>query len=320
MRGKPRLENVVTAFKHIFRFTQYLVRIKPDVVHIGTSHSLSFLKHSLMVFIARLKGIKVVLTPHCGLNVLLPTKRSLWHNYVLFTMRQCAGLAVLSKEWLGIAPLLPGCIVTYVPNALELSKYTQLYRPKLGNDVSTVEILFLGHIGREKGIFDLIKALNSAQCRTKTKFHVSILGESLNPGEVDQAVAEISQQHLDEIVQIFPPEYGEQKLERLQSADIFVLPSYTEGMPNSIIEAMAAGLPVVASCVGGIPDMITQNQEGFLFSPGDVEGLVGALLELIEDPDLRLVMGEKGRSKALSHYSMDIKAQNLFNLYQIVVD
>ncbi len=316
--GKVRLENFRTAYSHILRFAINIGKVKPQVVHIGTARGLSFAKHSLMVFFARLYGVKVVLTPHCGLGILIPGKASLWRSYVLFTLRQCTGLAVLSREWLQLSSLLPGCLVTYIPNALELTQYTQLLRPRPENNSPDVKILFLGHIGKEKGVFDLVDALRLLHFRTSKKFQASIVGDALEPGEVEQVSAVISSYQLQDIIKVYPPEYGERKLERIQSADIFVLPSYTEGMPISLIEALAAGLPVVASCVGGIPDMITQRQEGILISPGDTEELARALLELIENPSLRLEMGEKGRKKAVSQYSMDVKAQNLISLYQKV--
>lgn len=82
----------------------------------------------------------------------------------------------------------------------------------------------------------------------------------------------------------------------MESLDIFALPSLTEGTPNSIVEAMSQGVPIIASAVGGIPDVVT-NDSGVLISPGDVTALAEAIIRLAEDRELRLRMGQAARER-----------------------
>ena len=83
----------------------------------------------------------------------------------------------------------------------------------------------------------------------------------------------------------------------LQESDIFVLPSDTEGMPLSIIEAMATGLPCIATNVGGVPELIDHGYTGFIIDPGNIDELVYSIQKLIDDPQLLAEMGENARKK-----------------------
>ena len=105
----------------------------------------------------------------------------------------------------------------------------------------------------------------------------------------------------------------------LQTLDVFVLPSFAEGTPNSIIEAMACGVPVVASAVGGVPDILLPDA-GILFPPGDVEALTAALISMIDDPDLRSRMGAAGQQRYDAVYSPEAALPTLLATYAEVRD
>jgi glycosyltransferase involved in cell wall biosynthesis len=91
----------------------------------------------------------------------------------------------------------------------------------------------------------------------------------------------------------------------LAAADVFVLPSTHEGLPTSIMEAMAMQLPVVASCVGGIPELVVPNETGLFIQPGDVRGLEDAVVQLLLAPLLRDRFGTNARRRVLEHFSLD---------------
>jgi glycosyltransferase involved in cell wall biosynthesis len=102
--------------------------------------------------------------------------------------------------------------------------------------------------------------------------------------------------------------------EIMQILDIFVLPSLNEGMGRVLVEAMASGKPIVASNVGGIPDLVKHGHNGFLVGPGNVNGLSLAIKELIEDEQLRLKMGAKGKSMA-PHFRVEKMVEKIDALY-----
>jgi glycosyltransferase involved in cell wall biosynthesis len=97
---------------------------------------------------------------------------------------------------------------------------------------------------------------------------------------------------------------GEQDLRHLyHQADLFVLSSVAEALPNVVLEAMAAGLPVVATRVGGVPEAVVPEATGLLVAPRDVAGLAGALGRLLDDPEARQTMGQQGRQRVLENFS-----------------
>ena len=101
----------------------------------------------------------------------------------------------------------------------------------------------------------------------------------------------------------------------LSENDVFVLPSHTEGFPYSVAEAMAVGLPVVASPVGAIPEMVDHSEGGYLVDHDDIDGYVEALDKLRADPSLRERMGRHNRAKALREYEYDEVVRQLCEVY-----
>ena len=102
----------------------------------------------------------------------------------------------------------------------------------------------------------------------------------------------------------------------LAALDVFVLSSDWEGMPNALLEAMAAGLPVVATEVGGIPDVMVESVNGFLVPPRDPTSLAQAITHLLDDPDLRQQMGQVGRERVIEHFSVERMVERTQNLYE----
>jgi glycosyltransferase involved in cell wall biosynthesis len=97
----------------------------------------------------------------------------------------------------------------------------------------------------------------------------------------------------------------------LLDSELSVLPSLTEGMPNAILESMAAGLPVIASRVGAVPDLISDGDEGLLVNPGDVSGLARALQYALDRPEWRADAGARGRQRAGSFTWRAMAQRNL---------
>jgi glycosyltransferase involved in cell wall biosynthesis len=102
----------------------------------------------------------------------------------------------------------------------------------------------------------------------------------------------------------------------LQAADLFVLPSSTEGLSNSMLEAMSCGLPVLATTVGGAPDVIEHGKNGFLIPPDDVDSLRRGLQTLLADGTLRFTLGSNARARILADFSLDSVADRLAALYE----
>ena len=108
---------------------------------------------------------------------------------------------------------------------------------------------------------------------------------------------------------------GEDKERLLATAVLYVLPSYNEGLPVSVLEAMAAGLPILTTPVGGIPEAVTDGVEGFLVEPGDVRTLADRLERLLADADLARRMGVAARHKVEAAFSANAVVPQLEAMY-----
>ncbi len=316
--GQLSCANLASALRYYTRFTVLLLRVRPKVAHIATACGLSFAKQGLAVLIARALGAQVVLAPHFSLGRLFVGGR-LWQAYVWVVLRRCRGLIALSTEWLVLKENLPRCLMEYIPNSIDLEPYRHLPRPRPAAGEGPVRILFLGHIGKDKGSFDLVEAAAILRrLLPSISFAIEMRGESLLPGEMQSVQQFVRAGGLEGAVRIAPPVFGVDKVACLAQSDVFVLPSYHEGMPISLIEAMAAGLALIATNVGGIPDLVTDGENGLLVRPGRPAKLAEALARLICDPELRLSMGQQGRRRAQECHDLDRRVTELVSYHERV--
>jgi len=222
-----------------------------------------------------------------------PTRRN---RATAWLFAHAAQVIVLGTPWqkfvLSRVPQI-GSRIVIVPNAAP--------RPALphrgGGDL--VHILFLGRIGDRKGVPQLGEALS--RMRGDPSWRATIAGD----GHVEAARAKAKEAGLDDRVQI-PGWVGpDQVAELLANADIMVLPSFNENLPISVIEAMAAGLAVVATPVGAVEDIITDDVNGLLVPPGDVDALTVALQRLVADPQLRARLGKAAQDVHRARLDME---------------
>lgn len=140
------------------------------------------------------------------------------------------------------------------------------------------------------------------------------------PSELrDAFIRDLESRHLLGRVSVLDPRPNKDVLALLAEADVFFFPSLREGLPNSVLEAMAVGLPVVASNVGAIPEIIDEPDGGMLLDPGDVDGFAQAIDHLRIHPELRNEMGRYNRIKAERNYDYDVVVNRLCGLYDDIL-
>lgn len=315
--GSFNLQNIIGFFVTCIKFIMALFRFNPSIVHVASSYGFSFVKHSVLIIFAKLWGSKVILAPHCSISVFLPKSRVFFY-WMKFVINLCDGMIVLSTEWLRIKEIATRPKIVFLKNAINLAVYLQLERSiKKTND--KICIIYLGHIGVEKGITDLIQAVKFLDNMGIFGFEVRIYGEDLHPGELETANELARSLKVDNLIFFLGSVFGDKKVEVFRDADIFVLPSHHEGLPISVIEAMAAGLPVIATRVGGIPDLIDNNKSGILVNCKDPLDLANAMMTLIEDEQVRHVYGLEGRKKASENHDVENYVDHLKNFYREII-
>ena len=225
---------------------------------------------------------------------------------VVQEFERCARVLVLSDSWAEfVRGIAPRAHVQVLPNYVSLPS-----SPGTGGNPRSVTGLFLGLVGQRKGVFDLLPALAKAIEQVPPL----ILRVGGN-GEVEKARALADALGLADHVAFPGWLSGEAKRLALAAADFYVLPSHNEGLPMSLLEAMSFGLPVIATRVGGIPELVRDGVDGLLVAPGDVEALAMAMIRLARDADLRQQMGRAARERVASNYSDTVVLPQLEALY-----
>jgi glycosyltransferase involved in cell wall biosynthesis len=286
------------------------VRRRVTVVHIHMAFGGSTLRKLVLLRVAGLFNVPAILHLHgsefavfCGR--LSPRTRAL----MVRSMARAAHVVVIGNFWrqflveiLGI----DGRKVVVVANGVPIPPI-----PPSPPADAPCRIIYLGALGRRKGTSDLLKALASPGLRDSS-WHAVIAGN----GDVEAFRAEAASLGIADRV-TFPGWVGPEDAQALlASAGIFVLPSYNEGLPVAVLEAMANAVPVVTTRVGAIPDLDIDNKAGFLIEPGAVEDLAGRLAVLVADRTLRRRLGGAGRRRVESDFTIESTARRLTALYR----
>ena len=175
-------------------------------------------------------------------------------------------------------------------------------------------MLFLGWMEKEKGIFELLQACR--ELAVTHEFHLVIAGRG--QAEKDARVF-IDHSNLAHRVRFAGWVHGE-ALERLMAeSDVLVLPSWAEGLPNAMIEAMAAGLAVVVSAVGNVPDVVTNNVEALLVAPRQAEQLQQAIQRLLDDRNMRQQLACRGHAFVRQRYSVEPAIERLSSVIEAAI-
>jgi len=164
-----------------------------------------------------------------------------------------------------------------------------------------VTFLFVGWLERFKGVYELLDAASELSAKGY-EFRVIICGGG-SEGQCLQARA--SKLGLDSIVSFLGWVHGDEKRTVLTRSDVLVLPSYSEGLPNAVLEAMAAGLGLVCSAVGGIPSLVLSSAQGLLIPPRDSKALSGAMELLVEDRRRIAEMGRLNLAHVRAYHSVE---------------
>ncbi|PKQ63106.1 hypothetical protein BZG02_10090 [Labilibaculum filiforme] len=173
-----------------------------------------------------------------------------------------------------------------------------------------LQLLFLGLIGDNKGIFDLLKTISM----NKTDFEGRLILKIAGNGEVARLKNAISKYKLENIVKFEGWVDAGQKDQLLRSSHIFILPSYKEGLPLSILEAMSYSLPIIASNAGGIPDLLYKYKNGILLDAGNKLEIKKAILKLLNDHSLIQTYSERSTKGAVDFYPESV-LKTLFSIY-----
>jgi glycosyltransferase involved in cell wall biosynthesis len=281
---------------------------KVAILHVHSASRWSFIRKSLLVLPTLVCRKPVIFHLHGGefINVYETELGSLARAYIRFVLSRCTTIVVLSERWRAMLHN----IVRHDAVRVIMNPIDGPAPPVSKDDVAnTGTMLFLGELGRRKGIYVLLDAV----ARLDSAYNWSLLigGNGDIPG-VKKRIEELV---LGDRVRLVGWVDGAKKAELLDAATFLVLPSYAEGLPMSMLEAMAHGTAVITTPVGGIPDLFEDGVDGILVPPGSVEELSDAIAYLLGNPAVTRQMVIEGRKKFEAQFSSDVIIPQVEALY-----
>lgn len=281
------------------------------IVHIHTASRGSFMRKSVLVMIGKLFRKKVVLHVHGAEFHIFYKNAGLLRPYIRFILGKTDVLVSLSEKWKSyFASNFKVRRLTVINNVIEQADPAVEIKRN-----GRVNFLFLGSIGQRKGVFDLLQVLHQNRDAFKDRFTLTVGGN----GEVERLKQTISSNHTHGEVSYAGWVNGSRKRELLNQCDVYVLPSYNEGLPISVLEAMAYGKPVISTNVGGIPEIVRPGFNGWLFEPGDHQALKLIIGEVLDNRELLKEYGENSLSLSMS-YTPESVFSSLDALYKQLIN
>ncbi len=304
---------LIKLFKGIcayFCFAKVLMIDKPDLIHIHSSFGISFYRKLPFVYISSLVKKPIVNHIHGSEFEKFYSNANIGKKYLVKKVYgKCAKLIALTDEWKGKFNLIvPKEKLTVIEN------YSMI-----ADKVSKVEcnnqVLFLGAITQMKGCYDIPRVIELVLKEIPScKFVIA------GDGDISQIKGLLKEKGIYKNVDFPGWVRGVKKDQLLRESDIFFLPSYSEGMPMSILDAMGYGLPIVSSNVGGIPNIVKQGETGYLSEPGNFECFAENILRLLLDTDLKNTMANMSYEFAENNYSLTKHIEKIESLYNEILN
>lgn len=214
-----------------------------------------------------------------------------------------------------LAAGIPSEKVCMVHNAIVLERYRRTGRrgmlaEVIGRPVPTPVIASLGRLSPEKGHADLIDAVHRV-VRSGKQVSVVLIGDGPERPNLVQQIKTLGLQET-----VFLPGYIQEPQRLFEEIDLMVLPSHTEGLPNAALEALLMEVPVLATRVGGTPEVITDGKTGRLVSAHSPDELAAGILEFLSCPELWKRMARQGREMVIKHFDFQARTRKLEAIYE----
>jgi glycosyltransferase involved in cell wall biosynthesis len=280
-----------------------------SVVHINTSlNTRAYWRDLMYLAIAKTFGARVVYQVHGGA---LPRKffegSPMLTAFLRWTLRLPDKVVVLARcELAAYRAFVPEQDVVVLPNGIDCRPYGAIPTVSSSSD-NPLRLVYIGRVAREKGLYETLQGLRLAH-ELGVDARLVVAGSGVEEARLRRYAQALG---IAPRVCFVGPVFGSDKIKLLGGADVMVLPSYSEGLPYALLEAMAAGIPVIATPVGAIPDVVTDGMHGFLVPPRDGKAIAESLAILAGDRERLSWMSRACRRRIRAAFSIDRLAQEL---------
>ncbi len=311
-KSKLNLTDVFFTLKILYIYIEYLLSCDIKIVHIHTSSYWSFWQKMFFLIIAKFFGKKTILHIHGGGFEEFYSKNKL-KKIIIFLLQLPNKIVVLSEKWKTFySSLVKQKKIVIVKNFVSyrevqrncLNKFQ--IKKYLTNDSI---ILFMGALLKEKGVLDLLK-LASVMTSNNIKFVICGKGE-LEPVVKEEVKKNKNLLYLGEVD-------GELKYCIFKNTKIFILPSYIEGLPMVLLEAMSYSIPIITTYVGGIPDIIKNGTNGVLVKPGDIIEMKHQIDSLLNDKHFYSLISKNAFKTYSENFTDEIGLRRIIEIYNSI--
>lgn len=294
--GKFSFSKILKIPQLIIGLLRQVYKSKPDLciyfISLGVS---SFLVDAILLAILRSLRIKYLLYSHgVGMQKLHERSGALLRPIVRKSCVGALGALILGERLKSdLTDFLAAERMFVLPNALP-DEHGQMSPVK--SEASQVRVLFLSNLKRDKGPLEFLKMASQVHAKTQN-LRFMLAGPKRDEGVYREMIEFIAHEGLTEVVELCGALYGDEKLREFNRSDIFVFPTLNEAFGLVLLEAMQHGLPVVASSLGAIPEIVIEGVTGYLVPPGDVAQLTDRVNHLVCNEAARRSMGAAGRRR-----------------------
>lgn len=313
--------------RDLWRLVSTLLRWPPDVVIVHAAQNYAIMRDWVMMLVPRLLGRKVICHYHGTLHTVFPSPRTAFGRLAgRFIMAPAHRIIVLGPTYRDqfARAWRRGNDVTWAPNFAEVHLFDAAASVTNTGSFPWLApgergILFVGRLSRPKGIWDLLDAIPAVLAQ-HPQARFLLCGVAENLALEANLRDEITKRGINERVTLLGPREGRDKIDVWLSASVFVSPSLTEAFPLVIPEAMAAGVPMVVTDVGAIPDFVKDGEDGFLIKPHDPRALAEKVNILLLEEPLRARIARHVHERATREFSVEVHVAVLRTIIRDVLE
>ncbi|MBT4175149.1 glycosyltransferase family 4 protein [archaeon] len=292
---------------NFINFSQKVIFNNPKIIHMHTSSFFPFWETGIYLLFSKIFKKKFLIHLHGG-KFLEFYKKSKYKSLIQFILNSADGLIVLSDYWIkNIKKISQNKNIEILKNPVNVEKISIKNENERNEEE---EILFVGNNWKLKGVYDLIATMPTI-IKNNPNIHLNLIGK-----EEPEAKKIILDKKMSKYVSCLGEITGDKKWDYYKKATIFVLPSHYESFGIVLLEAMASGVPIIASKTGGIPDLIEDGKNGLLFEPRNLKDLSGKIIKLLNDKKLSQIIIKNNLLKVKKNYSTRKVFNELDNIYQ----
>lgn len=302
-------------WSYICMFFNMLFCSNAKIVHLHAAADGSFWRKAKLISLAKRMNRKIVLHIHASrFKDFYNESSAQKKTWILRNLKTADVLVCLSESWRTWFENV-GVESSRIVVLHNITAYPQFLGNKEPLENRPVRFLFMGEIGQRKGVFDILRGLAKHRDEIKGSIELRIGGNKME-SELHKAIEDGG---LSDFVKFEGWVSGDKKIDLLNWADVYILPSFNEGLPISILEAMSYKMPIISTAVGGIPEVVENGLNGVIVTPGNDEEIFAAIKHYADNKSCVSVEGSESFARAQT-YLPDYVLNHLKSIYENLIN